>query len=37
MADIVLPEALPSEEEAVLGWQIKRDGTRRGIVEITEA
>ena len=29
--------ALPSEEEAVLGWQVKRDGTRRGIVEITEA
>jgi hypothetical protein len=29
--------ALPSEEEAVLGWQVKRDGTRRGIVEVTEA
>lgn len=28
--------ALPSEEEAVLNWQIKRDGTRRGIIEITE-
>ena len=28
--------ALPSEEEAVLGWQLKRDGTRRGIVELTE-
>jgi hypothetical protein len=26
--------ALPTEEEAVLGWQVKRDGTRRGIVEI---
>jgi hypothetical protein len=24
----------PNEEEAVLGWQLKRDGTRRGIVEI---
>jgi hypothetical protein len=29
--------ALPNEEEAVLGWQIKRDGTRRGIVQVTEA
>jgi hypothetical protein len=29
--------ALPNEEEAILGWQLKRDGTRRGIVEITEA
>jgi hypothetical protein len=29
--------ALPSEEEAVQGWQRKRDGTRRGIVEIQEA
>lgn len=29
--------ALPNEEEAVLGWQLKRDGTRRGIVELTEA
>ena len=29
--------ALPGEEEAVQGWQLKRDGTRRGIVEITEA
>ena len=29
--------ALPSEEEAILGWQLKRDGTRRGIVEVTEA
>jgi Family of unknown function (DUF6932) len=29
--------AFPSEEEAVLGWQLKRDGTRRGIVEVTEA
>ena len=28
--------ALPNEEEAVLGWQIKRDGARRGIVEVTE-
>ena len=29
--------ALPNEEEAVLGWQLKRDGTRRGIVEVEEA
>jgi uncharacterized protein DUF6932 len=29
--------ALPGEEEAVLGWQLKRDGTRRGIVDVTEA
>jgi hypothetical protein len=29
--------ALPSEEEAVQSWQRKRDGTRRGIVEIQEA
>jgi len=29
--------ALPNEEEAVLGWQLKRDGTRRGIVEVMEA
>jgi len=29
--------ALPSVEEAVLGWQLKRNGTRRGIVEVTEA
>lgn len=29
--------ALRSEDEAILGWQLKRDGTRRGIVEITEA
>lgn len=28
--------ALPDEEEVVLGWQLKRDGTRRGIVEVTE-
>ena len=28
--------ALPNEDEAVLGWQLKRDGTRRGIVEVTE-
>jgi len=26
--------ALPNEDEAVLGWQVKRDGTRRGIVEV---
>ena len=29
--------ALPNEEQACLGWQLKRDGTRRGIVEVTEA
>lgn len=29
--------ALPNEEEAVRNWQLKRDGTRRGIVEVTEA
>jgi hypothetical protein len=29
--------ALPNEDEVVLGWQLKRDGTRRGIVEIEEA
>jgi hypothetical protein len=28
--------ALPSEEEAVQSWQRKRDGARRGIVEIEE-
>ena len=28
--------ALPSEEEAVASWQIKRDGTQRGIVEVKE-
>lgn len=29
--------AFPTEEEAVVGWQLKRDGTRRGIVEVMEA
>lgn len=29
--------AFPDEEEAVSGWQLTRDGTRRGIVEVTEA
>ena len=29
--------ALPDEEQSIAGWQIKRDGTQRGIVEITEA
>ena len=29
--------ALPNEEESVIGWQLKRGGTRRGIVELTEA
>jgi hypothetical protein len=29
--------ALPNEEQAIASWQLKRDGTRRGIVEITEA
>ena len=24
------------EEQAISGWQIKRDGTRRGIIEIVE-
>ena len=28
--------AFPDEEEFVLIWQQKRDGTKRGIVEITE-
>lgn len=28
--------ALPDEEQSVSGWQLKRDGTRRGIVEVTE-
>ena len=28
--------ALPNEVEAVASWQIKRDGTRRGIVEVKE-
>ena len=28
--------ALPSEDEAVRIWQFKRDGTRRGIVEVEE-
>ena len=28
--------ALPTEEEAVQSWQQKRDGARRGIVEIQE-
>jgi hypothetical protein len=28
--------ALPNENEAILSWQLKRDGTRRGIVEIEE-
>ena len=26
--------AFPTEQEAIGGWQIKRDGTRRGIVEL---
>jgi hypothetical protein len=29
--------ALPDEEKAIASWQLKRDGTRRGIVEVTEA
>ena len=29
--------ALGGEEQAISGWQIKRDGTRRGIIEIMEA
>lgn len=28
---------LPNEEETIMSWQLKRDGTRRGIVEVTEA
>jgi hypothetical protein len=28
--------ALGGEEETIAGWQIKRDGTRRGIIEIVE-
>jgi hypothetical protein len=28
--------ALGGEEHAIAGWQIKRDGTLRGIVEIVE-
>lgn len=31
------PAALPDEEEAIASWQLKRDGTRRGIMEVTEA
>ena len=29
--------ALPDEKEAIASWELKRDGTRRGIVEVTEA
>ena len=29
--------ALPDEDEAITGWKLKRDGTRRRIVEVTEA
>lgn len=28
--------ALGGEEQAIAGWQVKRDGTRRGIIEIVE-
>jgi hypothetical protein len=28
--------ALGGEERAIAGWQVKRDGTFRGIVEIVE-
>ena len=28
--------ALGGEEQAIAGWQIKRDGTSRGIIEIVE-
>jgi predicted nucleotidyltransferase len=28
--------ALGGEEQAIAGWQIKRDGTSRGIIEIIE-
>lgn len=27
--------ALPNEEDSILSWQLKRDGTRRGIVQVT--
>ncbi len=26
--------ALPNEERSIASWEIKRDGTRRGLVEI---
>ena len=29
--------ALPNEDEAILSWQLKRDGMRRGIVDIERA
>ncbi len=29
--------ALSNEQESILSWQIKRDGGRRGIVQVTEA
>ena len=28
--------ALGGEEQVIAGWQIKRDGTRRGIIEIVK-
>ena len=28
--------ALGGEEQAIAGWQVKRDGTYRGIIEIVE-
>jgi hypothetical protein len=28
--------AVGGEEQTIVGWQIKRDGTRRGIIEIVE-
>lgn len=28
--------ALGGEEQTITGWQMKRDGTRRGIIEIVE-
>jgi hypothetical protein len=27
---------LPDEEEAIASWEIKKHGTRKGIVEVTE-
>ena len=29
--------AFPDEEQAIMNWQLKRDGSRRGIVEVKEA
>jgi len=29
--------ALPDEDEAITSWKLKRDGARRGIVEVRKA